>query len=67
MSLNFTADSTAVNNIYYDITGDPTRRAGMLDIEYLLAKDVTVGLMYGDRDYRYVAQAIPVFFVVDIL
>ena len=50
--VNFTSDSLLINNIFLYLTGDPARRAGMLDMEYLLSSGVKIALVYGDRDYR---------------
>ncbi|KAF2720463.1 putative carboxypeptidase S1 [Polychaeton citri CBS 116435] len=50
--VNFTATSLVDTNIFLGLTADPFRRAGMLDVEYLLKHKVNIALAYGDRDYR---------------
>ncbi|KAK5130957.1 hypothetical protein LTR08_001513 [Meristemomyces frigidus] len=53
--VNFTADSTAVNNHLFDIGGDPISYAGLIDLEYLLESGVKVALAYRDANYRFSA------------
>jgi hypothetical protein len=57
--LNFTYDSTLVAAVFglptpYTFlgSGDSVRQAGSPNLEYLLANNVKVALVYGDRDYR---------------
>ncbi|KAK5111187.1 hypothetical protein LTR85_012236 [Meristemomyces frigidus] len=52
VAVNFTADSTANQNVMLDISGDAARTAGMKSVEYLLDSGIKVALVYGDRDYR---------------
>lgn len=50
--VNLTHLNSVSGNNFFGVTGDPFRREGLKDIEYLLSKDVKVTLVYGDRDYR---------------
>lgn len=50
--VNLTSSNLASVLNFFGLTGDSFRREGMKDIEYLLAHDVKVTLIYGDRDYR---------------
>ena len=50
--VNFTDDSWVIEDTVLGLTGDPVRRAGMKDLEYLLDSGVKVTLIYGDRDQR---------------
>lgn len=64
--LNFTQDSNVVNALFglgafsaapsnlplSASTGDPVRQNGLPKIEYLLANDVKIAFIFGDRDYR---------------
>jgi carboxypeptidase C (cathepsin A) len=47
--VNFTENSYVSNALFQ---GDPSRRAGLKDISYLLSRGIRVALIYGDRDYR---------------
>jgi carboxypeptidase C (cathepsin A) len=47
--VNFTENSYVSQAI---LQGDPSRRAGLKDISYLLSRGIRVALIYGDRDYR---------------
>lgn len=50
--MNLTAlNFPSVANMF-TVTGDSLQRAGMRDVEYLLAEGVKVTLVYGDQDYR---------------
>jgi carboxypeptidase D len=50
--VNFSANSLLAENIVLASSGDPIRREGMKDLEYLLGCGVKVALIYGDRDQR---------------
>jgi carboxypeptidase C (cathepsin A) len=50
--VNFTSDSGVVSAAFLSTAGDLALRAGMHDVEYLLAQGVKVSLIYGDRDMR---------------
>jgi carboxypeptidase C (cathepsin A) len=50
--VNFSANSIVSEDIILSSSGDPIRREGMKELEYLLANGVTVALIYGDRDQR---------------
>lgn len=57
--LNFTYDSSVITAVFgfptpYQIlgTGDAFRQAGLRNVEYLLANDVQIAMVFGDRDYR---------------
>lgn len=50
--VNFTGNSNLVVNWIVDAGGDPYRRTGMKDVEYLLSQGTKITLIYGDRDYR---------------
>lgn len=50
--VNFSANSLVSEDIILASSGDPIRREGMKDIEYLLANEAKVALIYGDRDQR---------------
>jgi carboxypeptidase C (cathepsin A) len=47
--VNFTENSYVSQAI---LQGDPSRRAGLKEISYLLSRGIRVALIYGDRDYR---------------
>jgi carboxypeptidase C (cathepsin A) len=47
--VNFTENSYVSQAL---LQGDPSRRAGLKDISYLLSRGIRVALIYGDRDYR---------------
>ena len=49
--VNFTANSNLLSTYIAFAAGDPYRRAGMKDVEYLLEQGVKIALIYGDRDY----------------
>lgn len=49
--VNFTENSY-VSQALLQVSGDPSRRAGLKDISYLLSRGIRVALIYGDRDYR---------------
>ena len=47
--VNFTENSYVSAHLFQS---DPSRRAGLKDISYLLSRGIRVALIYGDRDYR---------------
>jgi hypothetical protein len=47
--VNFTENSCVSQALFQ---GDPSRRAGLKDISYLLSRGIRVALIYGDGDYR---------------
>ncbi|KAK4223675.1 Alpha/Beta hydrolase protein [Podospora fimiseda] len=49
--VNFTYSSSVVAGIFFGLTGDPMRN-DLTDLNYLLSSNVSVAMVYGDRDYR---------------
>ncbi|KAK4466023.1 Alpha/Beta hydrolase protein [Cladorrhinum samala] len=49
--VNFTLTASIVPGIFFGLTGDPMRQ-DLTDLDYLLSSNVSVAMVYGDRDYR---------------
>ncbi|KAK4159534.1 Alpha/Beta hydrolase protein [Cladorrhinum sp. PSN259] len=49
--VNFTYSSSVVAGTFFGLTGDPMRN-DLTDLDYLLSSNVSVAMVYGDRDYR---------------
>lgn len=49
--VNFSLSALIVPGIFFGLTGDPMRQ-DLTDLDYLLSSNVSVAMVYGDRDYR---------------